>query len=133
MPLLPESALPEVLAALADVAGSSLRVQLITTVASRKPTALADALAAAARTLRAGDRALALSAVAKMTRVPDSHLVAEALAAARETTDPAERAVALGALPALFDVEQRKQMLDEALSAADPPTRTTGSGRSRGR
>ena len=118
VPLLPESALPEVLAALADVAGSSLRVQLITTVASRKPTALADALAAAARTLRAGDRALALSAVAKMTRVPDSHLVAEALAAARETTDPAERAVALGALSALFDVEQRKQMLDEALSDA---------------
>jgi hypothetical protein len=113
---LPDSALPDMVAALADIGGSSRRESLIIAIASRKPAALVAALAAAARTLHAEDRARALRAVADMIPAPDPALVAEALAAAREATDPAVRADALRGLSGLTDGAQREQLLEEALS-----------------
>lgn len=117
VPLVPESALPGMVTALAGVAGDYSRECLIRVIASRKPAALAGALAAAARTLHAENRAWTLGAIARMMAVPDAALAGEALAAARETADPAERAAALRELSGLI-VARRQQLLDEALSTA---------------
>jgi hypothetical protein len=118
VPVVPESVLPDMVAALTGVAEGSLRLRLLVGIAARGSETVVDALTAAARTLTGGNRAWALGAIAEIGSATGLALVAEAVDAARQATDPAERAELLRRLSRNTEPSQREQLLAEALSDA---------------